>query len=490
MRLVHNHRLTLVLGALLVIGFLTVNVYSFQVSSRAVRDMLVQNTLPLTSNNIYSEIQASLLRPIYISSLMAHDTFLIDWMSNGEQDPAQVTRYLQAIQRKYDVFSTFVVSDLTRLYYHFDGVLKTVSPASAKDQWFFSMRSYPAAYRVDIDNNEAADDRLTIFINHKILDPEGRFIGVTGVGLDVSTTSRLIAEYKTRFDRDIFFVDGRGVVQSHADANLIGQRDIHEQDGIGAVADEILTGEQGSLVYESGDGPVFLRYRFIPELNWYLIVEQGEREALAALRAAFHRNLVVSAAVTLLVLVISAYTLRHFHGRLERMASIDKLSGLYNRGTFDALFARASANARRYRQPLSLILFDIDLFKHINDHHGHLAGDRVIEQVAQLVKRGRRASDLVARWGGDEFVLLLADCDLADARRVAEALRRDVRESVAVPGCRRPLTISLGIAPYQQGDTMEALLGRADKQLYRAKAEGRDRIAVDTASSQSGAHKP
>jgi diguanylate cyclase (GGDEF)-like protein len=413
---------------------------------------------------------------------------LIDWMSEGEKDPAQVTRYLQAIQRKYDVFSTFVVSALTRRYYHFDGVLKTVSPEAAKDQWFFSMRTHPSAYRVDIDTNEAANDQLTIFINHKILDGDGRFIGVTGLGLDVSTTSRLIAEYKARFDRDIFFVDRQGVVQSHADESLIGRMNIHEVEGIGSIAAAILRGEQGSLVYDGPDGPVFLRYRFIPELNWYLIVEQSEREALATLRTAFHRNLVVGAAVTLLVLVISAYTLRHFHARLERLASIDKLSGLYNRGTFEALFPRASANARRYRKPLSLILFDIDLFKHINDHHGHLAGDRVIEQIAQLVKRGRRASDLVARWGGDEFVLLLGDCDLADARRVAEALRREVRESVAVPGCRRPLTISLGIAAYQQDDSMEALLGRADKQLYRAKAEGRDRVAVDTGPFKAAAH--
>ena len=154
-----GNRLILTLGAILISGFLAVNLYSLRVSSDALRELLVRNTLPLTSNNIYSDIQESLLRPIYIASLMAHDTFLIDWMTSGEDDPEQVKRYLQAIQERYDVFSAFVISDLSHRYYHFDGILKTVSPASKKDQWFFSMRSHPNPYRVDIDTNEAAKDR-------------------------------------------------------------------------------------------------------------------------------------------------------------------------------------------------------------------------------------------------------------------------------------------------------------------------------------------
>jgi diguanylate cyclase (GGDEF)-like protein len=439
--------------------------------------MLVQNTLPLTSNNIYSEIQASLLRPIYVSSLMAHDTFLIDWMAQGEQETDKVTRYLQAIQQKYDVFSAFVVSALTLRYYHHDGVLKRLSRRSEKDQWFFTMASHPTPYRVDIDTNEADGNRLTLFINHKILDADGRFIGVTGVGLDVANMSQLIADYKARYDRDIYFVDRRGIIQSHADERLIGTADIHQRAGIGEIANQILAGEQGSLVYDGADGPVFLRYRFIPELDWYLLVEQGEWAAVASLRTALYHNLAVGAVVTLVVLLISTYTLRRFQAHLERMATIDGLSGLYNRDTFEALFARASASARRYGQPLSLILFDIDLFKHINDQHGHLAGDRVIEQVAQIVQRGRRANDLLARWGGDEFVLLLADCDLAAARRLAETLRQEVSATIAVPDCDRPVTLSLGIAIYHDGDTLDELLGRADEQLYRAKAEGRNRVA-------------
>ncbi|MBK1617170.1 hypothetical protein CKO42_01635 [Lamprobacter modestohalophilus] len=473
-----GNRLILTLGAILVAGFLAVNLYSLRVSSDALRELLVRNTLPLTSNNIYSDIQESLLRPIYIASLMAHDTFLIDWMTSGEQDPEQVQRYLQAIQQRYDVFSAFVVSDLSHRYYHFDGILKTVTPTSLKDQWFFSMRSHPSAYRVDIDTNEAAKHRLTIFINHKIQDQDGRYLGITGLGLEVATMSSLIASYKERYDRDIFFVNRLGLVQSHVEEALIGTVNIYQREGIRAVAEQILSGEEGSLRYSGEQGPVFVRYRYIPELDWVLIVEQPEHSALASLRTAFYRNLAVGAGITLIVLLISAVSVRRFQRRLERLATTDKLSGLHNRQNFETLYKQATAHAERQQRPLSLLMFDIDRFKHINDQHGHLAGDRVIEQIASIAQARRRGTDVVARWGGDEFVMLLSDCPITEAERLAEGLCRDARESIEVPNCNRPVTLSIGVVPYQQGDSLDELLAHADTLLYQAKAAGRDQVVA------------
>jgi diguanylate cyclase (GGDEF)-like protein len=477
-----DNRLIIVLALILVVGFIGINLQHYRASSEAVRELLVRNTLPLTSNNIYSEIQASLLRPIYVSSLMAHDTFLVDWMTDGEQELDKVTRYLRKIQQEYEVFSTFVVSAATRRYYHHDGVLKEVSPEVAKDHWFFSMRDHPQGYRVDIDANEAADHRLTIFINHKIHDEDGRYLGVTGLGLDVAATSRLIEDYKTRYDRDIYFVDRSGLIKSHADETLIDRVNIRTQPGLGAVAQTLLSTDQGSLVYNGADGRIFLQYRYIPELDWTLLVEQPERAALAPLRLTLHRNLAASALITLLVLLISAYAIRHFQARLERMATIDKLTGLYNRQTFELLFEAAIANAKRGRQPLSLILYDIDLFKRINDTLGHLAGDAVLKQIARVIARDRRDSDLIARWGGDELVILLPGCDIDAARRIAEQLSQRVSDSVEVPGRDWRIGLSIGIASHREGDNLDAIFARADAELFRAKA---DRHLADRSQRQA-----
>jgi diguanylate cyclase (GGDEF)-like protein len=340
------------------------------------------------------------------------------------------------------------------------------------------MRDYPGPYRIDIDTNEAAKNRLTIFINHKIFAPDGRYLGVTGLGIEVATMSQMILDYKARYERDVFFVNQNGIVQSHAQEGLIGSVDIHEREGIRTVADQILSGDEGSLRYSTGDGAVFVRYRYIPELDWILIVEQPERIALAPLRNAFYRNLGVGALVTLAVLLICAYSVRRFQHSLEQLATIDKLSGLYNRHSFETMFSQASGQATRHNRPLSLILFDIDLFKHINDKHGHLAGDRVIEEVAAIANKQRRGIDIVARWGGDEFVMLLSDCPINEAKRLATTLGQTVRALIEVPDCSRRVTLSIGIAAYQPGDTLDELMARADVLLYQAKAEGRDRIVT------------
>ncbi|MGD2081322.1 MAG: diguanylate cyclase [Chromatiales bacterium] len=470
------------LGLILVAGFLGVNFANLQVSSDSVRETLIKNELPLTSNNIYSEIQASLLRPIYISSLMANDTFLKDWMLSGEGDPAPVTKYLKEIQRKYDVFSTFVVSDLTKNYYHFAGILKQVSPEAEKDRWFFTMKDHPGNYRVDIDRNEAANWRLTIFVNHKIYDYDGKFMGVTGLGLDAVAVSELIQHYKERYDRDIYFVDREGMIKSHENDRFIDRMSIRDQPGIAVVADQVLSGERGSLTYSRNGDKVYLRFRYIPELDWYLLVEQPEQEALAELRGAFYLNLGISMAITLLVLVISGYTVNRFQRRLEQMARTDKLTGLFNREFFEALFEQAVNATTRHEEPLSLVLFDIDEFKDVNDRYGHLVGDRVIRDLALVARTKLRKTDVISRWGGDEFIILLSDCNRRDAWRIGDQLRRDIRERVRVPGTERPVTISVGVATYRKHEDMERLLERADAQLYRAKQGGRDRVEPAEAS--------
>src|SRR5450830_1188247 len=120
-------RLLAWLGILLVTGFVTTIAASYIVSRDAIRQSVVEQALPLTSDNIYSEIQKDILRPVFISSLMASDTFLRDWIINGEQDKNQIARYLKQVKDKYHTITSFLVSENTRHYYYAGGLLKTVS---------------------------------------------------------------------------------------------------------------------------------------------------------------------------------------------------------------------------------------------------------------------------------------------------------------------------------------------------------------------------
>lgn len=168
--------------------------------------------------------------------------------------------------------------------------------------------------------------------------------------------------------------------------------------------------------------------------------------------------------------------------RTARSARTDALTGLANRSTFLDALEREVRRARRYALPLSVVLFDLDGLKEVNDRHGHLLGDVVLERVGALLRRTAREADAPGRLGGDEFALLLPEAERLGAYAAAERVRRAVRrafESEAVEGHALPITLSAGIATWpDDGDDAHALLERADAALYRAKGLGRDRVVI------------
>ncbi|AFG36549.1 sensor domain-containing diguanylate cyclase [Spirochaeta africana] len=162
--------------------------------------------------------------------------------------------------------------------------------------------------------------------------------------------------------------------------------------------------------------------------------------------------------------------------QLKRLARTDQLTGILNRYWFHELSDREIEAARRYGHPLSLIIFDVDHFKQVNDTYGHNVGDEVLKQLVGVVQGEIRASDVLARWGGEEFVVLLPHADAAAAGQAAEKLRAAV-ESADV-GADGGVTISLGVAELGSEESLDAMIGRADRALYRAKQSGRNRSCL------------
>jgi diguanylate cyclase (GGDEF)-like protein len=160
----------------------------------------------------------------------------------------------------------------------------------------------------------------------------------------------------------------------------------------------------------------------------------------------------------------------------ERNASHDKLTGLWNRRAFDQRLDEAVSRAKRMGFGFSLLLFDLDKFKEVNDGFGHLIGDNVLFEFAQVIGSRIRASDIFARWGGEEFILLVEATNAEQAMALAEQLRRAIADNrFAVIG---KITVSIGIAEYRPEDDLENVLRRADRALYQAKTQGRDRISL------------
>ncbi len=187
----------------------------------------------------------------------------------------------------------------------------------------------------------------------------------------------------------------------------------------------------------------------------------------------FFRLVFVVFGINLAALFLVVWVVRyHVAGKLEHYAHFDVLTGAYNKNTFNDLIEREIERSRRSGNPLCIITIDLDHFKEINDTHGHKTGDKVLQNVAKIVKKQIRLYDLFCRTGGEEFAVLLANADLNQASLSAERIRSAVAESPFAP----KITASLGIAQYDVRENSEEFFARADRALYAAKQAGRNRV--------------
>ncbi|KEA63161.1 GGDEF domain protein [Marinobacterium lacunae] len=480
-----KYQILIILSLLLFAGFITTSLISYYTARDSLEREIEESTLPLTGDNIYSEIQRDLLRPIFISSLMSHDTFVRDWALAGEQDPAAITRYLKEIQARYETETSFFVSDKTHRYYHPTGTLKEVSKNDPQDAWYFRFKSDLAPYEINIDRDTANLDSIAVFINYKVFDYDGNFIGVVGVGLSTSVVKQLIDDYQRRFNREIFFINRFGKVMIHSDT-YSGVDQIRNSPALGLYATRILTSPSSSFSYESEGQTIYVNSRLVPEFNWYLIVQQANNPASDKIYHTLILNLIGSVIVTLVVLLLAWLTIDTFQRRLEALAHTDKLTGLANRQVLDRVLPQQIAQARRRKEPLSCMIGDLDGFKQINDTYGHPVGDQVISSIAELFTAMTRRADLVCRWGGDEFLFLLPKCDRMQAGQLAEKLREAVQSHrLRVDNDLVGVTLSVGIAELGEKDGPDDLILRADHALLASKGAGRNRVSEQTSQSQA-----
>lgn len=181
----------------------------------------------------------------------------------------------------------------------------------------------------------------------------------------------------------------------------------------------------------------------------------------------------------IVLFLASARSLNDRFGREEEASRTDALTGLWNRRGFLEASDGALVRSKRSGKPISIALGDLDLFKEVNDSLGHAAGDVVLKAVAEAIRASVRAQDVAARWGGEEFILLLPDTPKEGALHVAESLRRAIAAlPIEAQGQEVKVTLSLGVAEHWPGRNLEETIAHADAALYQAKEEGRNRVVV------------
>jgi diguanylate cyclase (GGDEF)-like protein len=238
------------------------------------------------------------------------------------------------------------------------------------------------------------------------------------------------------------------------------------------------------LLGAAGFGSRALRALLWPQS---VLAEMNVHSALNVGSALGYTVLVLLMHATLMALVVARLL-----GQLQNLARRDPLTGLFNRRAMHALLDQHARQRRRAADTFSLLMIDVDHFKQVNDRHGHETGDRALAHIARLLAQSLRAQDRLARFGGEEFVVLLAASNLGSALVEAEALRLAVRATPLVHGdLVVPLSVSIGVAEWAgPAEDPSRLLVRADQALYRAKGRGRDRVEAAAVEADAVAAHP
>ena len=350
------------------------------------------------------------------------------------------------------------------------------------DVWYYGFKARNKKYELDVDTDEASAGSLAIFINHRLTDYQGRFLGVTGVGLNMDQIGKIVAQYQAKYKRSVYLIDSGGLITVHPDQSLIQKKTIFDMEGLSAIGLDILKSKADSITYEyDGEGRHrFLAARYFAGFDWYLIVEQDESENIRDIRSVMFTNLAVGILATIFIIVIVILAVNHFQGRLEFLATVDELTNVSNRRQFMAVLKNEAARGVRHKRPVSLLMIDVDYFKAINDSHGHQAGDRALIMLVETIQGSLRESDELGRLGGEEFGVVLPEIDRDEAVNVAERIRATVESQVLdLESGPVHMTISLGVATMRdQSNDIEDLLQRADQAMYQAKDQGRNRVAA------------
>ncbi|MBI4858614.1 MAG: GGDEF domain-containing protein [Acetobacterium woodii] len=471
-----RNKVGLLISLIILIGIVAIVFFSFTTYSKIIKDDVL-NISKLTSTNIYSEINNELTKPIFVSLTMANDSFVKQWLQNeGTASNQEIVDYLAGIRSKYNYHSVFLVSAKSLNYFHYNGLFKTISPQDAHDQWYYDFINQDKLYVLDVDQDQVDNQRLTIFINCKILDDQGNLLGVAGVGIEMTYVQELLENFERDYNLEAFLVDENGLVQAHTNPDLIENQNINDLELYSKIGPALYNKTDTINVFNDDDlyNQQYIISHYIEELDWTLVVRKDTSELAHSFNRQLYYDLFVVILVLASVLIIVQRIIRRNDTQLKKLALLDNLGILSNRKDFDENLKATLARNDESKDAWSVFLMDLDHFKDVNDTHGHLQGDKILKHVMILCKSSL-GDHLITRWGGDEFSGIIYLSGVLAAEKL-EALRLEILKDPMLSQFN--ITVSIGVTQAIDIDTEDTIIRRADKALYESKSKGKNQVTL------------
>jgi diguanylate cyclase (GGDEF)-like protein len=207
------------------------------------------------------------------------------------------------------------------------------------------------------------------------------------------------------------------------------------------------------------------------------LVEAKTEDFLVHVKDIFYFNLIISLFISFFIIITLVYLIKNYNKKLEHLADYDMLTSLNNRRSFKSKLSRQISIHQRNKNSLSLVFIDIDDFKTINDNFGHEVGDKVLIRISNILKSSVRKSDLVARWGGEEFIIVFINSSLEDSIVSIEKIKGLIQSDYLLTELAgSDITASFGVTQLKEKDSIDSIINRADQAMYRSKRTGKNKI--------------
>ncbi len=462
---------------------------------RRLRWFIANHELPAIGLAVSANLDRAAAKYQRVGEELLRDGFLRDWILDGEEDEEELRAFLETVRLRFGMMDASIVSDRTETYYGTDGRTVHLSPDNwERDGWYYLYREETPEANIDTWYYPETG-RVGMWGNVPIPDADGSFLGVTGGGVEATEFTETLHSYGELSDISIYLARRDGQLVYAADRNLLKDQS-HIDDVSGIPITELVDGDQGAtgrLFGPAGAAGPALWARYSEPWDTFILVEHTgealrERSQGLLLRSLLAGGALTASlyALTLAILLaarkrIAAQTrqLEDANRLLADAAGEDVLTGLYNRLRFTEFVEREVSLIRRDGEESCLLMLDLDHFKVVNDTYGHPTGDAALHAVADVIRSQLRETDVPARFGGEEFAVLLPRTSIAGAVHVAEKIRRAIESGLSSEHTETPqLTVSIGVTSLSYGEevSLDAAYRRADDALYRAKRNGRNRV--------------
>jgi diguanylate cyclase (GGDEF)-like protein len=435
---------------------------------------------------LFSLINSEIIRPLTVSKYMASDPFLLDYIEQDKIDRDVIFNYITSVSNQIKTMSFIAIEKHQLLI---DSNKKITSLSGNKIEWYHRLKAIDKTGFSDFGDAENPH----LFFDVKMFNKQQEFLGFIGLAIDLDHFAAKFSKFKKDYGLELYFVDSNNDVtlsseqimqtMSHHRKDVVTNINElhwyqHYQSEYQTNNDNVNDGNKSEHFSHISGHDLIISQMPLKELNWRVFIIAPPITEQSVYWKLFIQNLVIFLLVSLVLYYLFVLCLSKFRSDLVKDSETDYLTQLPNRSFIHWKYSQLY---KKYDH-VSVVMADIDNFKILNDTYGHLFGDDVLKVIATKLSENLRSIDLVGRWGGEEFILILPDTNAMQAQEVINRIRKKIANIPFTPSSTNKecnVTVSFGISNSSLANTtLEEILAKADQALYNAKANGRNQVVI------------